>query len=312
MDVVGVGLNATDTVIPVSEFPYSGAKVEFRSRTRMLGGQVASAMIACRSWGLTTRYIGKLGDDDAAELHRAEFARADVETRLLRAEGCESQSSFILIEDSGERTVLWRRDDRLTIRPEELERGWITDARALHLDGHDTAAAIRAAGWAREAGIPVVADLDKSYEGVEELLPLVDYLISSRNLPGDLTGCADLSQALIETYRRYGGRLTAATLGDEGVLAWDGARYFYAPAYRVPVVDTTGAGDTFHAGFLFGMLQGWPMQHTLEFGCAAAALNCMDLGARGGVHPVEEIEALIANGERYPVSYVTSNLAISI
>lgn len=312
MDIVGVGLNATDTVIPVSEFPFSGAKVEFRSSSRLLGGQVATTMIACRHWGLAARYIGKLGDDDAGALHRAEFARAGVETHLLHADGCQSQSSFILVEDSGERTVLWKRDDRLTIRPEELRREWIVDARALHLDGHDTAAALRAAEWAREAGIPVVADIDKSYVGVEKLLHRIDYLISSRNLPGDLTGCVDLGQALVETHRRYGGRLTAATLGDEGVLAWDGDRYFYAPAFRVPVIDTTGAGDMFHAGFIFGMLQGWPMQRTLEFGCAAAALNCMGLGARGGIRPVEEIEALIAHGERYPVSDAAVNLAISI
>ena len=161
MDIVGVGLNATDTLIPVSHYPASGSKVEFRSASVLPGGQVATAMVACQTWGLCARYIGKLGDDDAAALHREEFRKAGVESHLFSAPGCPSQQAFILVEDSGERTVLWKRDDRLTLRPEDLRREWIADARAIHLDGHDTEAAITAATWAREAGIPVVADLDE-------------------------------------------------------------------------------------------------------------------------------------------------------
>ncbi len=309
MDIVGVGLNATDTLIPLPEFPASGSKIEFRSTSVLPGGQVATAMVACRQWGLNARYIGKLGDDHAAELHRAEFARVGVETHLLHSENCASQQAFILVEDSGERTVLWKRDDRLTIHPQELQRRWIVDARALHLDGHDTAAAIQAATWAREAGIPVIADLDALYPGVEPLLHLIDYLIVSRNVPEDLTGCADLRVALPQIQNRFGCRLAAATLGHEGVLAWNG-QYLYAPAYRVQVLDTTGAGDIFHAGFIFGLLQDWPLQRILEFACAAAALNCMGLGARGGISAINQIEALIASGEKYPTSSLAAEIPV--
>src|SRR6266566_3245174 len=187
IDVVGVGLNATDTFIPVAHYPARGSKVEFRSAQVLLGGQVATAMIACQHWGLRTRYVGKVGDDGAAELHRSQFSRLGVEAHLFTALGCPSQQAFILVDDGGERTVLWKRDDRLTLRPEELQRDWIANSRALHVDGHDTAAASTAAGWARAAGVPVVADLDELYPGVEELLKSVDYLITSRDIPGRLT-----------------------------------------------------------------------------------------------------------------------------
>ena len=303
MDIAGVGLNATDTLIPLSKFPASGSKVEFHSASVLPGGQVATAMVACQSWGLRTRYIGKLGDDAAAALHREEFRKAGVETQLLTAPGCPSQQAFILVEDSGERTVLWKRDERLAIRPEELRQSWITDARALHLDGHDTAAALAAATWARAAGIPVIADLDDLYPGVLPLLSKVDYLIVSRDIPERLTGSPDLHRSLPEVSQRFGCRLTAATLGHDGVLAWDGTGFCYRPAYLVPVVDTTGAGDIFHAGFLFGLLQGWPLAPTLDFACAAAALNCSGHGARGGIQSVETIQQLIATGARYPSAY---------
>jgi len=300
VDLVGVGLNATDTLIPLAHYPTLGSKVECHSVTVLPGGPVASAVVACQQWGLRTRYVGKLGDDAAAEIHRNEFARAGVDAHLMTASGCSSQQAFILVDDTGERTVLWRRDPRLTLLPEELKREWIVNARALHVDGHDTAAAVQAAEWAREAGVPVVADLDDLYPGVEKLLPNIDYLITSRDIPGRLTGTEDLRKSLPEVRERFGCKLTAATLGHNGVFAWDGSKFRYSPAFQVEVRDTTGAGDIFHAGFLFGLLQGWPLARQLEFACAAAALNCTGTGARGGIQRLEEIEDLIARGKRWP------------
>jgi sulfofructose kinase len=87
------------------------------------------------------------------------------------------------------------------------------------------------------------------------------------------------------------------------VLAWDGTQFRYAPAYEVNVVDTTGAGDIFHAGFIYALLQGWPPQRQLDFACAAAALNCAAVGARGGIQPVETIEKLMATGARHLAAY---------
>jgi sulfofructose kinase len=303
VDLVGVGLNATDTVIPLSKYPPRGSKVEYRNATVLPGGQVASTVVACQQWGMRTRYVGKLGDDDAANLHRKAFAKAGVETQLITVAGGSSPQSLILVDDGGERTVLCRRDERLSLQPNELEREWVVNARALHLDGYDTAAAIVAARWARAAGVPVIADLDEIYPRVEELLENVDYLIVSRDFPSRLMREADLEEALLQMQSRYGCLLAAATLGEEGVLAWNGKQFHHTPAYCVPVVDTTGAGDIFHAGFIYGLLQGWTLERQLDFACAAAALNCMAVGARGGIQSVETIENLMATGPRHPSSH---------
>jgi sulfofructose kinase len=203
--------------------------------------------------------------------------------------------------------VLCRRDDRLILQPGDLEREWIVNARALHVDGHDTAAAIVAARWAREAGIPVIGDLDEPYAGVDELLENIDYLIVSRDFPGRLMGEADLEMALRRMHQRFGCRLSAATLGEEGVLAWNGRRFHHTAAYCVPVVDTTGAGDIFHAGFIYGLLQNWPLDRQLDFACAAAALNCMAVGARGGIQTVEAVERLMATGVRHDAAHFVSS-----
>ena len=301
VDLVGVGLNATDTLIPLADYPARGSKVEFHGATQMPGGQAATTVVACQSWGMSTRYVGKLGDDDAARLHREAFARAGVEARLIEVADAASPQSIIIVDGGGERTVLCRKDERLIFKPRDLERAWIENARALHVDGYDTAAATLAASWARAAGIPVIADLDELYPGVELLIENVDYLIVSRDFPSRLMKEKDLEKALRGMQLRYGCTVTAATLGEDGVLAWDGKQLHHRSAYRVPVVDTTGAGDLFHAGFIYGLLQGWPLDRQLDFACAAAAMNCTASGARGGIRSVAAIEELMATASRYDV-----------
>jgi sulfofructose kinase len=302
VDLVGVGLNATDTVIPLSTYPARGSKTEYSTVSTLPGGQVATTVVACQHWGLRTRYIGKLGDDLAATLHREAFSHAGVETHVITVPGGASAQSLILVDAQGERTVLIRRDERLTLHPSELDRDSIINARALHVDGYDTEAAILASTWAREANIPVIADLDELYPNVEALIANVDYLIVSRDFPSRLTSEPDLEQALRKMHRRYNCRLAGATLGQEGVLAFDGKRLLHTPAYRVPVVDTTGAGDIFHAGFIYALLEGWPLDRQLDFACAAAALNCTAVGARGGIHSLDDIANLIATGTHYPTT----------
>lgn len=300
VDVVGVGLNATDTLIRLPHFPAFNSKVEFESARVAPGGQTASAIVACRSWGLAARYVGKVGDDSAAELQRAEFRKAGIEAQLISVPDCTSQQAFILVDEgSGERTVLWRRDERLALQPGDLQREWISTARALHTDGHDNLAAAQAGRWAREAGIPVTADLDNLYAHVESLLDHVDYMIASQDFPARLTGERNLLKALPAIAERHGCKVAGATLGRDGVLVWtkqDG--FLYTQAYLVEARDTTGAGDVFHGAFLYALLAGWPLPCILDFSCAAAGLNCTALGARGGIKPVAEIEALMRSGAR--------------
>jgi sugar/nucleoside kinase (ribokinase family) len=306
VDMVGVGLNATDTVIPLATYPERGAKVEYCERSIVPGGQVATTVVACQTWGLRTRYVGKLGDDEAARLHMQAFDRVGAEARIVTVPGAASLHNVILVDSGGERTVLCQRDERMVLRPEELRREWIVNARVLHVDGHDTAAATQAAAWARVAGVPVVADLDEPYPGVDDLVAQIDYIIVNKDFSCRLMDDTNLERSLRRMQSRYGCRLSAATLGEDGVLAWDGRQLLHCPAYHVSVVDTTGAGDIFRAGFIYGLLREWPLDRQLDFSCAAAAMNCMAAGARGGIRSVEAIEKLMATVSHYPSAYAAS------
>ncbi len=307
--VLGVGINAMDTIIRLPHFPVPDSKIELLSAEPMPGGQVATAMVACRRWGLASRYVGKIGDDAAGKQHLAIMKREHVDARWIIAKGRRSQSSFILVDQSsGDRTVLWNRDPAIALRPRDIRRSWIRGASALLVDGHDTAAATQAARWAREDGVPVLGDFDNRYPGVEALLEHVDYPVTSKDFPERLTGESDLLKSLPVIHGQFKCRLTAATLGYGGVLAWDGKQFLQSAAFRVKPIDTTGAGDIFHGAFLYALVQAWPIEAILELSCAAAALNCEAPGARGGIAPLAKINALRKNGTRLPLPYSVSQL----
>jgi len=307
--VLGVGINATDTVIRLPRFPALDSKVEVTSTQVKAGGQVASAMVACRRWGLQARYVGKIGDDAAGRFQAEEMRREKVDAHWIIACGQQSQSAFILVDEaSGERTVLWKREPGIALRPRDIKRAWISSAAALLVDGHDTAAAAQAARWARDQNIPVVADIDNLYPGVEGLLQFVDYAVTSKDFPARVTGERNLLKALPLMRGTFNSRLAAATIGRLGVLAWDGLQFFLCAGFRVNAIDTTGAGDVFHGAFVYGLVQGWGIKDLLEFSCAAAALNCESLGARGGIRSIREIEKLRRGGKRSELAYGAKEL----
>jgi sulfofructose kinase len=301
VDVVGLGLNATDTVLVVRDFPALGGKERVLATLRQAGGQVATAVVTCQRLGLATRYIGKVGDDEAGRFQLASLKKEGVDVRYTRtARGAPNQFGIIAVDRAtGERTVFWDRDPRLAMAPSELDAHAITSARVLHIDGCDVEAAIRAARWAKQASIPVVADLDTVYKKVETLFPHIDYLIASTNFLPAVTGEDDPFRVLEYMAREYKMRATGMTLGREGALMlWDG-QYYYSPGFVVETVDTTGAGDVFHGAFIFGLLAGWDLVRMLDFANAMAGLNCSALGARGGIATQAEAEKLMATGKRH-------------
>lgn len=293
-DVVGVGLNAVDTLVVVPEYPAFNSKIEITEHVRSCGGQVATALVACRRWGLSAKYVGSIGDDEEGRFQRESLDREGIDLDELRVvPGAASQMAVIIVEArSGERTILWRRDPKLRRDPETLAPEAISAGRVLLVDGHEIPLSIRAARLGRESGMPVVLDIDSVRDGSRDLLALVDFPIVSETFAPRLTGKSDLREALAELQALTPRRFACATLGRRGAIALHGGRALRVHGADVPVIDTTGAGDVFHGGFLYGLLREWDLADTLRFASAAAAWNCAAYGARGGIRPVEDIERL--------------------
>jgi sugar/nucleoside kinase (ribokinase family) len=283
-DAAGFGTNAVDFLIVVPEYPEFDSKIRLTEYVQAAGGVTASAMVGIERLGMKTLYAGRYGSDAAGEFGLQTLRDEGVNTDFCEIiENAQTQIAFILIDErTGERTVIWDRSEGLSYRREEAPLAAAGLAKVLHTDAHDPAACAQMARAAKEADTIVSVDADNVYEGLEDLLPFVDILISSSEFPHQLTGIADEKAALAEIQNRYGCPIVGKTKGVEGCLIRAAGEFLTARSYAVPggCKDTTGAGDAFHAGFLYGLLAGEEIETSLKIANAVAALKCRDLGAR--------------------------------
>jgi sugar/nucleoside kinase (ribokinase family) len=294
-DVVGLGANSVDVVHVVPAFPQPEgwhSKMRVIRRLVSCGGQTATAMAACARFGLRALYVGAVGDDENGRRVRAELGRVGLDVDALVARPGRNQSAVIIIDEgTGERAVLWDRDESVCVRECDVPVEAIASARLLHVDDVAQETAIEAARHARRVGIPITSDLDRMTERTEELVLAVSCPIFAEGLPEQLTGERDHERALRRLRRKHPGPLVV-TLGREGAVALDGDRFLHSPGFAVQAVDTTGSGDVFRAGFIVGVLSGWPLERTLRLANAAAALSCTRLGAMTGIPTINEALAL--------------------
>ena len=299
-DVVGMGLNAVDHICVIPRFPRYEENLRMVDFLKAAGGQVASALTACSVWGLKTKYVGKVGDDDLGAFSLASLKDAGVAiTDVEIVPGVPNQFAFILVDaSSGERTIIWRRDQALSVSPDRVPLDAIRSGRFLLLDGHDSEAAAVAAREARAAGVTVVVDAETVKPGTADLIRASHHVVCSQEFPERFTGETRLEEALA-IIRSGGPECVVATLGAEGALGLSEHGLIRSRGFRVKCIDSTGAGDVFHGGFIYGLARAWDFQAILDFSNAAAALNCTALGARGGIKPVSEILDLIRTGLRW-------------
>jgi sugar/nucleoside kinase (ribokinase family) len=293
-DVVGMGLNAVDFLTVVPEFPTLNSKMKILQFSKQGGGQVATAMVALARWGVKTKYIGKVGDDELGQFSLRSIQKEGVDVSSVTIEpNTPNQFAIIIIDGvSGERTILWDRDERLMYRDGELRKEEICSGKILHLDGHDIRAAIQCIKWTKEEGIPTVIDIDKVEPLTSELIREIDFVITSSRFPSLFTGISDREKAFLELQKHTSGFL-CATLEDEGAMALINREILHVKGSKVKAVDTTGAGDVFHAGFISGLLQNWEVIEILRFANAVAALKCRDLGGRRGIPTLGEVQKFL-------------------
>lgn len=292
-DAVGFGLNAVDHLIVVPEYPAFDTKIQLTEHQRAAGGQTASTLIGLQRLGLKTAYAGRFGSDNEGRfgLESVKLEGVNIDHAEI-IEGARNQIAFIIIDArSGERTIIWDRDARLAYRPEEPPVSLAPMGRALHLDAHDPPACVQMARAARAQGVVVSADIDNIYDGLPELLPLIDILVSSREFPHRLTGIADERASLVELKARYGCAIVGLTKGVQGAVVYCEGQFIESPSFEVPggCRDTTGSGDAFHGGLLYGLLTGEDLESSLKIANAVAALKCRALGARTALPTLPEL-----------------------
>jgi sugar/nucleoside kinase (ribokinase family) len=274
------------------------------------GGPVATALVALSRLGVRCAYLGALAQDETAAQIIAELEQYGVDTSHSprRGQGLSSASVILVEQQTGDRSILFQKSTVSDLTPDEVPEGLLKNARALHLDGFFTPAAIRAAQIARQHGVLVSFDGgagDVIWDDIHQLLPLVDVLVVARRFAAEITGQADPLQAGPLLLERFSNREVVITDGQRGCWYWDAASHLHQPAFAVDVVDTTGAGDVFHGAYLFACLQpGWGPDFRLKFASATAAMKCTHLGGRKGIPALEQVMGFLAKrGEIREIGY---------
>jgi sugar/nucleoside kinase (ribokinase family) len=291
-DVVGVGANSVDFVYRLPAYPRPDsrfAKLPITDHLISCGGQVTTALATCAAMGLRTSYIGTLGSDEHGSRMREELSRRGIDVSHAIVRDARNPFAVILLDDrEGERIVLWKRDPRLALERREIDREAIASARLLHVDDVDLDASIEAARIARDAGLPVTSDIERTGDDVRSLVDGVTVPIFAEHVPAALTGETDLARAL-ERLRRPHHQMLCVTLGARGAAMLAGDAFMTEPGIPVTTVDTTGAGDVFRGAFAYALLRGDEPRDVLRFANAAAAVSCTRVGAMNSVPSLADI-----------------------
>ncbi len=301
MTVVGIGQCAWDMLAVVDSFPQADTKKEVLSWEEQGGGPVATALAALSRLGVSCRFHGVTGDDREGAAIRQSLVDEGVDVAgLVRRANASSQTAFIAIDKSGgTRTIFWRRPTGDPIRAEELSADFLKSAEFLLLDGLMKDVSLFAAREARKAGIPVMLDAGRVREGMLELARFCDYVVGSEEFAREL-GLKDEPASFRREVSREGFGITTITLGSRGSVTFAGNEVFSCPAFPVETVDTTGAGDVFHGGYLYGLLQKWPLKDTIRFASAVAAMKCRKVGGRAGIPGLAEVRQFLRENDSIP------------
>jgi sulfofructose kinase len=292
-EVVGLGQCSLDLLGQLGDFPEIDSKVELRDCLLQGGGPVATALVTLARLGVSTTFVGRIGDDDFGQRIRAELLAEGVDCQGLACDaGHSSQFAFIAVDSQGRRNVFWTRGSARPLAPEEVDGVLVGSCRVLHLDGLHHQSSLAAARLARQAGVMTVLDGGTFRQETAELLPWIDHLVVSerfaRHLSPDDPGAA-LAELLL-----YGGKAVTVTLGERGSLTLTASGEFHRqPAFAVSAVDTTGCGDVFHGGYIYGLLQDWSLPRTVRFAAACAALKARALGGRTAIASRDEVESFL-------------------
>ena len=296
-DCVGLGVNAVDYLCVLDPYPHLDDKVDVIRASVQGGGPVPTAMVTLAKLGAKVCYIGRVGDDTEGEFVKSQLEKEGVDTQFLLTDGeTKTARAFIWVDKkSGKRTVALDRDKKNSLEKDELKFLNSISTRFLHLDAREPEINILAAGWAKKQNAEVCLDVGSLRSGVEKVFPYVDHLIVSKRFACGFVKTSDPSAACRELMRK-GFKTVVVTIGEDGCICGSDDEIFHSPGFRVKVVDTTGAGDAFAAGFLAGFEKGWDMEKCGRLGCACGALCVTKVGTTDGLRNLDETLRFMDSG----------------
>ncbi len=296
VEVVGLGSCTVDFFALVPKLIGAEEKINANRLEIHAGGVTANNLTQVARLGASTGWFGLIGDDANGKIILKAFAADHMDTSAIEVvKGELSSLTWIPVDSQGERCIYMFPNVTAKITPQQIQSrfaAYIRQAKHFHTEASQLPLkpVLEAMRIARAAGVKVIFDLDvdptyfvQSGLGAEaelmEALRLTDVLKPCKAAARELTqkeSYDDIAQKLIS----LGPRLVAITMGSEGCLIATKESSVHRPAFKVKVVDTTGAGDAYMGGLSYALLQGWAHERVASFANACAALCCTQVGAR--------------------------------
>jgi sulfofructose kinase len=296
IQVIGLGQACVDYLGTLNAFPHEDEKAEITDLHIQCGGPASTALVTLSRLGVSTAFLGSISDDPFGVKILNNLKNEKIVVSSLKiTSGYTSQFAFIAItKETGKRTIFWHRGTVPPLLKRDVDIRQFPKARILHTDGLMVEASIEAARQAQSLGMTVVMDAGTMRDGSKELSKFVNILIASETFASPLVGQDATHDIALHALRELGPDQVVITLGASGSIGLDSQGVIVRQkAFPVSAVDTTGAGDVYHGGYLFGLLQGLDMCECMRFASATAALKCTRVGAQNGIPNLKNINRLL-------------------
>lgn len=283
-DCLGFGICAADYLCLVPKYPKLDEKTEAVEFSRQGGGPVATALVTLARLGCKTTFIARIGDDANGKFLLNEFASENVNTTgFIIDPAMPTNQAFIWIDQqTGKKSIVLNNRKYQKVLPSEIKLDHVRSTRYLLIDGRDTEATFKLIKWSKEQGTKIVIDAGSPRNRMDELLDLVEFPIVSDSFCQKYLKQNDYEKA-IKQLLSFGAEAAVVTCGSKGCYGGDKSGIYFQPAFKIDVVDTTGAGDVFHGAFIFGLMKNWQLTKILKFASATAAIKCSAIGGRSGI-----------------------------
>jgi sugar/nucleoside kinase (ribokinase family) len=271
-------------------------------------GAPAIFIDAAANLGLSSGFVGVVGDDEFGDLLTSRLKKSGVDTEYIRiAKGYTTGIAFVMYYSSGERKFIFhlRYSAAGQLNSDDVRHDYISKTKVLHIMGSSLAinesvkrACYRAVKMARESGImvtfdpnlrPELLDVETIRKICKPILKASQIVFPSKDEATALTGIKNPVEAAY-SLQRLGPHTVVVKMGAKGALAVTETDIIFEPAFRVNEIDPTGAGDAYDAAFLYGVLRKLSLEKTLEFASALGAIKVTRHGPMGGSSSVQEVE----------------------
>ncbi|MCD6505251.1 sugar kinase [Candidatus Poribacteria bacterium] len=305
MDVICLGIFVADVLAkPITKIPDRGKLELFDEMELHTGGCANNTAIGLARLGISAGAMGKVGEDGFGDFVINNLRRNGVDTRgIRRTDEANTSLTFVMIAPDGERSFLHYIGANGTIKPEDIDFGLIGESRILHIGGFflmpgfDGEPTVQVLKKAKEMGVTISLDTAWDSRGnwmklLEPCLPYVDIFLPSIEEAKMLSSKEDPEEISL-FFLDYGIEIVGLKMGEEGSYVRTRDEAVREPAYKVNVVDATGAGDAFVAGFLAGYIMGWDLKRCVRLANATGAACVTAIGTTAGIRDLDQVLSII-------------------